>query len=340
MARELKKVYLFNINDHGKHQYRARPTLHVEPIEGSNSIFRWRGEIDSLTPIAWTHAGERRETVQAEAIFGESRPWARYFPDVAEVSMPREVQVSQDSYLRMSPEEQAKVRAAQDAWRAAVSTAHAQNPQPDFVLERAAWSAEMTKDDADTAAQKWAIETMKKYKRPVNTQRGHTMALPLGLGALGPIGLLLDLFRRLAVKGIREILLLAVAYSTTIRNNMLTQVQTAIDLGAGAGKYRGYDGTRPATGGTATTLLFECTFTDPAAAAPSGGVLTFSAITADASADATGTTTWGRAVDSTATFCLDQNHGTSGSDMNFNTTSITVGLNVAVSSWTITEGNP
>jgi hypothetical protein len=69
-------------------------------------------------------------------------------------------------------------------------------------------------------------------------------------------------------------------------------------------------------------------------------VLTFSAITADSSANATGTATWWRAVDSTGAAVVDGNCGTSGSDMNLNSTSITIGVQVsATGSNTITAGN-
>lgn len=77
----------------------------------------------------------------------------------------------------------------------------------------------------------------------------------------------------------------------------------------------------------------------PSAAAASGGVLTFSAITADASANATGTATWGRIVDSTSAFVMDFSVGTSGADYNLNTVSITTGVQVSCTSATITEGN-
>jgi hypothetical protein len=64
-----------------------------------------------------------------------------------------------------------------------------------------------------------------------------------------------------------------------------------------------------------------------------------SAITADASANATGTATWFRCVDSTGTCCVDGNVGTSGSDLNLNSTSINSGVQVSVTSFTITAGN-
>jgi len=127
--------------------------------------------------------------------------------------------------------------------------------------------------------------------------------------------------------------------ATALRNARLDEIRTLIDAGAGAGLLRVYDGTRPATGGTATTLLAELTFSDPCAPAASGGTLTFSAITADASANATGTATWCRVVDSTGAFVFDGSVGTSGADYNLNTTSITAGVQVSCTSAVLTEGN-
>lgn len=132
---------------------------------------------------------------------------------------------------------------------------------------------------------------------------------------------------------------MALAFAVTLRNNMLAQITTALDAGAGAALIRIYDGVRPATGGTATTLLAELTCTDPSAAAPADGVLTFSAITQDSSANATGTATWFRMVDSAATFVMDGNVGTSGSDLNLTTTAIVSTQPVSISSATITAGN-
>jgi len=129
------------------------------------------------------------------------------------------------------------------------------------------------------------------------------------------------------------------ALATGVRNAMLDAIATALNAGAGAGLLRVYDGTRPSTGGTATTLLAELTFTDPCAAAASSGVLTFSAITSDSSANASGTASWCRGVDSTGTFVLDANVGTSGADFNLNTVSIVAGQTVSCTSGTITDGN-
>ena len=132
---------------------------------------------------------------------------------------------------------------------------------------------------------------------------------------------------------------MAIAYNSTLRNNMLDEITTLIDAGAGAGLLRIYDGTQPATCGTATTLLAELTMSDPSAGAASGGVWTASSITADSSANATGTATWFRVVDSNGNCVLDGTVGTSGADLNLNSVSISTGQNVSVSGFTITEGN-
>lgn len=123
----------------------------------------------------------------------------------------------------------------------------------------------------------------------------------------------------------------------TLRNNMLDEITTR--AGASA-LLRIYDGSRPATGGTATTLLAELTCNATFAAAASSGVLTLNAIASDTSANATGTATWFRIVQSNGTtHVLDGSVGTSGADLNLNSTSIVATGTVAISSFTITAPN-
>lgn len=129
---------------------------------------------------------------------------------------------------------------------------------------------------------------------------------------------------------------MALGYSTALRNAQLDEITTAIGSN---GLLRIYDGSRPATGGTATTLLAELALSATAAGAASSGVLTFSAITNDSSANATGTATWFRITTSGGTHVIDGNVGTSGSDLNFNTTSFVSGAVISVTSLTITAGN-
>ena len=130
---------------------------------------------------------------------------------------------------------------------------------------------------------------------------------------------------------------MALAYATTLRNAMLDAITTAI---GSSGLLRIYDGSRPASGGTATTKLAELALSATAAGAASSGVLTFNSITQDSSADATGTATWFRIVTSGGTFVIDGSVGTSGSDLNLTTTSIVATQPVSVTSFVITEGNP
>ena len=126
---------------------------------------------------------------------------------------------------------------------------------------------------------------------------------------------------------------------TTVRNAMLDAINTALNAGSGAATIKIYTGTQPAnanTGLSGNTLLATLTCTDPAAPAASGGVLTFSAITQDASADATGTATWARVQDSDGNVVFDCDVNTSAATLVINTTSIVTGGPVSITSLTLT----
>ena len=86
---------------------------------------------------------------------------------------------------------------------------------------------------------------------------------------------------------------MTIAYAETLRDNQLDEIAA---LAGNAALLRIYNGSRPATGGAATTLLAELTCGSPFAGAASGGVLTANAVASDESADATGTATWFRIV--------------------------------------------
>ena len=130
---------------------------------------------------------------------------------------------------------------------------------------------------------------------------------------------------------------MSVGYSTTLRNARLDAITSAIST---SGLLRIYDGTRPASGGTATTLLAQLTLSAAFAPAASLGVLTASAIGSDASADATGTATWARLTTSGGVFVADMGVGTSGQEVTLNTVSIVITGTVACTSLVITAGNP
>ena len=133
---------------------------------------------------------------------------------------------------------------------------------------------------------------------------------------------------------------MALGFATGLRNAMADAITT---FAGGAGKLRIYSGTRPATGGTATTLLAELTLNATFAPAASGGVLTLNAVTSDTSADNSGTATWFRIVKSDGTtHVMDGSVGATGSgaDLELDNTSIVAGGTVAISTpRTITVGN-
>ena len=131
---------------------------------------------------------------------------------------------------------------------------------------------------------------------------------------------------------------MTIGLAVGVRNTRANAIRDAVDVGGAAGAFRVYDGTRPATGGTATTLLATLAFTYPSAPNAASGVLTFSAITT-AAAGATSTATWGRMVTSAGVFVDDFSVGTSGADFNLNTVSLVNGVNVSCTSAVITEGN-
>lgn len=131
---------------------------------------------------------------------------------------------------------------------------------------------------------------------------------------------------------------MALGVAVAIRNAWLTSILSAIDAGATGGLIRIYNGTRPATGGTATTLLgtLVCATT---AGTVANGVLTFDSITEDSNAAASGTATWARIVDSAGNFVCDASVGTSGADINLNSVTITVNGIIRLTSGTLTAGN-
>jgi hypothetical protein len=118
-----------------------------------------------------------------------------------------------------------------------------------------------------------------------------------------------------------------------------------IKTDANSGVLNIYSGTQPVDGDTAlsgNTLLASLTmnataFTGPSGTASTDQTLTAGAITSDSSADATGTATFFRLFKSDGTTkILDGSVGTSGSDLNLNTTSIVSAGTVAVTSLTLT----
>jgi hypothetical protein len=125
-------------------------------------------------------------------------------------------------------------------------------------------------------------------------------------------------------------------YATTLRNAQLDAITTAV---GSAGKLQIYDGTRPATGGTATTKLAEFTLGTPFAAGAASAVLS-PTLPANVSGLTAGTATWFRITTSAGGFVIDGSAGTSGTDLVLNTATISIGVTVSVTGFTITRGNP
>ena len=102
------------------------------------------------------------------------------------------------------------------------------------------------------------------------------------------------------------------------------------------GYIRIYDGTQPVTADTAIgsqVLLAELRWNATAFPAASAGVAVANAITSDASANASGTATWFRSLESDGTtVCFDGSVGTSNADMVMASTTIVAGQVVSVTS--------
>jgi len=128
--------------------------------------------------------------------------------------------------------------------------------------------------------------------------------------------------------------------SSAVKTAIAAAIIGAADAGSGPAVLRFYTGSMPATPETAVTsqtLLGELTCSDPCAT-ESGGVITFSAITQDSSANATGTAAWARLLTSagTAVWDFDVTATGGGGAIEMNTTSVVSGGPIAVSSLTIT----
>jgi len=133
---------------------------------------------------------------------------------------------------------------------------------------------------------------------------------------------------------------MTISISTACRNAKLDAITTYVGT---SGLLRIYDGTPPASANAAlssNTLLATLPLSSTFAAGAAAGVLTASAITADSSADATGTATFFRILKSDATTVVCQGTvGTAGADLILNTTSIVITGAVTCSSLVLTEGN-
>lgn len=126
---------------------------------------------------------------------------------------------------------------------------------------------------------------------------------------------------------------MTISITATRRNAMLDNYLAQFNNGY----LRIYAGSAPANADAALgspTLLGELRFAATAFPASAAGSATANAITQDSSADATGTAAFYRALASDGTTVLEQGTvGTSGADLNLNTTSIVAGGPIQVTSF-------
>lgn len=139
---------------------------------------------------------------------------------------------------------------------------------------------------------------------------------------------------------------MAIRINTAARNAAADAVTALVNGGTGAGVIRIYTGSQPATPATAPsgTLLAEFTLSDPAFAAASSGSAALDvtpALTDDGLA--AGTAGWFRILDSTEAAggglgIIDGSVTATGGggDMTLNTTTISVGVSVEITSGSVT----
>jgi hypothetical protein len=126
----------------------------------------------------------------------------------------------------------------------------------------------------------------------------------------------------------------------TLARNALADALTA--YAASGALLKIFSGTRPATGGAETTKLAQLTFSGNIAGAASGGALTLNIPGSDLSADATGTASWARITKADGTTVVTDMSVTAtggGGDLTLDSTAVTLGGTVAITSGTISTGN-
>lgn len=135
-----------------------------------------------------------------------------------------------------------------------------------------------------------------------------------------------------------------IRFNDNVKTSMLNQVKTACDAGGAAGTIKVYSGTLPATPETAIgaqILLGTLTLTyNPCGAVSGSGsglIFTYSTITQDSSADATGTAAFARFSTSAGTVIFDCDITVTGAGgvLQLNTTNIVSGGPIQVTAFTL-----
>lgn len=131
---------------------------------------------------------------------------------------------------------------------------------------------------------------------------------------------------------------MAIGVNVTARNAYANSIKTLIDAGGVSGYIEIYTGTRPATGGAATTLLSSHTLSYPCGNVV-GPKLTFSAIGSDMSAIGGGVPSWLRIYDSNGNQAVDGSAGGNGNDIVVVPNTIGSGNRVDINSLEMTLGD-
>lgn len=131
---------------------------------------------------------------------------------------------------------------------------------------------------------------------------------------------------------------MAIRLAVATRNALAQAVQVLVDAGA-SGTLKIYTGAQPATGDTAEsgTLLATVTLGDPSFGSASTGTIT-GADPAAVVAGASGTAGWFRVEDSTGANVFDGSVTATGGggDLTLATTTVTAGLSIDITSFTVT----
>lgn len=128
---------------------------------------------------------------------------------------------------------------------------------------------------------------------------------------------------------------MAVRLSASLANTLADAVDTAL---GNAGTVKIYTGTQPVTADTAAsgTLLATFTLGSPGFDSAASGTIDLLDVPLTVAAVATGTAGWFRMATSGGSTILDGSVGTSGNQINLNTTAVTSGVNVTITSGSIT----
>lgn len=138
---------------------------------------------------------------------------------------------------------------------------------------------------------------------------------------------------------------MALVFTDALRTALAAELLVQIDTGPAAAKVVIYSDAdirpaKPSDSPGASVVLAELNMQDPSFTAGGAGILNAALpITDPDGANASGTASWFRVLDGNGAGIIDGDVGTSGSDLNLNTTLFTAGLDVDITSFILAIGN-